>query len=453
MMTTLRFRLTALVVAIAGVALLLGLGAQTTWRQVEQLREKLSIGPIGSFQAADEFRASLVELDFALLRFEIHRDATNREQFLTDWRKLNRWIDETKPTLTSENEKLVFNQIDAAYDFYLAAATNLLAQGPATNGAATFANFEAIESNSQRLTKLVYQLDRAHQRSLDHFVAESHNSLANLRALVFGALALLLLLGTGLAIFVYRDLIAPLKIKLLESHALLERHEKLASLGMLAAGVAHEIHNPLTAIKARLFTQRKLLAEGTPAREDAEVISGEISRLERIVKDFLHFARPSEPEFAPVQVDELLKGIRHLLQPALDKARVQIVVEPSAEPIQMVADAAQIKQVLINLVRNAADAVGSQGTVTLRARLDTKRLGDRSTEVVVIKVEDTGPGISPEVEKRLFDPFFTTKESGTGLGLPIAARIVEKHNGALQYQTRAGGGTTFGLVVPRMPHN
>ena len=90
------------------------------------------------------------------------------------------------------------------------------------------------------------------------------------------------------------------------------------------------------------------------------------------------------------------------------------------------------------------------GTVTLRARLDTKRLADRPAEVVILEVADTGKGIPPEVEKRLFDPFFTTKEAGTGLGLSIAARIVEKHGGALQYQTQVNHGTTFGIVLPRV---
>jgi signal transduction histidine kinase len=106
--------------------------------------------------------------------------------------------------------------------------------------------------------------------------------------------------------------------------------------------------------------------------------------------------------------------------------------------------------VLINLVQNAAESIGRDGTVTLRVRLDASRLGDRTRDVVILDVSDTGSGIPPEVEKRLFDPFFTTKEAGTGLGLSIAARIVEKHGGALQYQTQVNRGTTFGIVLPRV---
>jgi signal transduction histidine kinase len=138
-----------------------------------------------------------------------------------------------------------------------------------------------------------------------------------------------------------------------------------------------------------------------------------------------------------------------LLQPEFEKAKIQIVLaEMVTDPIRI--DLGQIKQVLLNLVRNAAESIGENGTVTLRARLDDKRLSDRHQEVVILEVSDTGKGIPPEAEKRLFDPFFTTKDFGTGLGLPIAARIVEKHQGALQYQTQPDRGTTFGIILPRI---
>ena len=113
------------------------------------------------------------------------------------------------------------------------------------------------------------------------------------------------------------------------------------------------------------------------------------------------------------------------------------------------ADLGQLKQVLINLIQNAADSTDAGGTVTLRARRDRKRLTDGETDVVVLEVADTGKGITPDVEKRLFDPFFTTKPEGTGLGLSIAACIVQKHGGALQYQTQVNRGTTFGIILPR----
>jgi signal transduction histidine kinase len=108
-----------------------------------------------------------------------------------------------------------------------------------------------------------------------------------------------------------------------------------------------------------------------------------------------------------------------------------------------------MKQVLINLVQNAADSIGHNGSITLRARADRKPLANGETDVVILEVTDSGPGIAPDVEKRLFDPFFTTKPEGTGLVLSIAACIVQKHGGALQYQTQVNHGTTFGIILPR----
>jgi len=211
--------------------------------------------------------------------------------------------------------------------------------------------------------------------------------------------------------------------------------------------VAHEIRNPLTAIKAWLYLQQKHLTPGTPEFADAELIGCEISRLERIVKDFLQFARPSEPKFVAVDAGQPLHEVQMLMQPELEKSAIKLNLGEVA-PAKIRVDPQQIKQVLINLVQNSADSIGHNGTVTLRARQDDKRLNHRQMEVVILEVSDTGAGIPPEAEKRLFDPFFTTKDFGTGLGLPIAARIVEKNHGALQYQTELAHGTTFGIIFP-----
>ena len=167
------------------------------------------------------------------------------------------------------------------------------------------------------------------------------------------------------------------------------------------------------------------------------------------MNDFLQFARPAEPESGRSS------GGTAFCRKSKNFSRRNWPVPTSnwfwnpPRRLQILADAAQIKQVLINLVQNAADSIGQDGTVTLRARRDRKRISSEEIDVVILEVADTGKGIAPEVEKRLFDPFFTTKDTGTGLGLSIAARIVQKHGGALQYQTQVHHGTTFGIVLPQ----
>ena len=234
----------------------------------------------------------------------------------------------------------------------------------------------------------------------------------------------------------------------LQAERLLERQEKLATLGTLTAGIAHEIRNPLTSVKARLYTLEKHLESPPLARKDMDIISAEISRLERIVTDALSFARPADPKLDTIAAATLLREVRGLMSTTLESRKVQLVIEPDSD-LLIRADSGHLKQVLINLVRNAADAIDGAGMVTLCARAVRAPLGGVETDAVILEVSDTGQGIPPEAEKRLFDPFFTTKATGTGLGLPIAARIVERHGGKIEYQTRPGHGTTFGVVLPR----
>ena len=444
-----KYRLVPFVLAIAGIFVLIASTAHTTWRHGSELHERLTTVQIQSFKIADHVQQTIWELNNVVLRYGVYHNTNDWAHFETVSKRLDDWIDEERPILSTDEERLLLDLINTNYDYYMAAARQIETKVRSGDSVATpLVEFADFEKQSQRILNLGSRLAKAHLDSMDSFLANSKKSLTYLRVVLMTSLALLLLASGGLAVVVYRELIAPLRVKLVESQALMERQEKLASLGMLAAGVAHEIRNPLTAIKAWLFLQQKHLVPGSPEHADAEVIAGEVSRLERIVKDVLLVARPSEPHLATVPADEPLRQVQALLKPQLERANIRLVLDASiSAPIKI--DAPQIQQVLINLIQNAADSIGHNGEVSLRARLDTKRLVDRVTDVVILEVADTGKGIPPAVARRLFDPFFTTKDAGTGLGLSIAARIVEKHGGALQYQTQPNHGTTFGIVLPR----
>ncbi|MBI3414814.1 MAG: hypothetical protein HY043_05745 [Verrucomicrobia bacterium] len=439
------FRLGAFALAIVMVVAMIAWAAVNGWRRIGQLNRQLNKVQIESFRIADRFQATIQQLDYHVLRYEFHHEPADLERLLTELKTLDGWIDEQTNKLTSPLERKILNRINDVYDEYQSVARQV---GTSPGAESSQAELKRVEGQSKRLLELGLQLANAHGMALNAFLSSSQNSLLTLGRLVFAALVLLILLVGLLAFVLYRDLIAPLKMQLVESHAIIERQEKLASLGVLAAGVAHEIRNPLTAIKARLFTQQKLLAPGSPASEDAKVIDGEINRLERIVKDVLHFARPADPKLAPTAVQPLLCEVRDLLAPQLERGGIALKLESSPEET-ISADPQQLKQVLINLVQNAAESIEHHGSVTLAARLGTERLHGKSSPVIRLEVTDTGKGISAEVQKRLFDPFFSTKHGGTGLGLAIAARIVEKHGGLLEFQTRPQHGTTFGIILPR----
>ena len=448
MSESIKFRVSIFVAAIVLLVLLIAWTAHISWRRMSELHEHLSAQQWKSFQLADHLQQAILGLNNKVLRYAAYQDLEDWTNFDSASKELNRWINGQQPILSAEKELPLLDQISAAYRDYLASAMAINAKIYSTHRSITrLTELGDFEKQSDRILDLGFKLSTAHQESLESFRVQTLQSLDILRFVLSGLLILLLAAGGWLAVVVYRDMIAPMQVQLVESRRLAEQQEKLASLGMLAAGVAHEICNPLTAIKAWLYLQQKHLKPGTPEFADAEIIGVEINRLERIVKDFLQFARPSEPQFAVVSAEQPLREVQTLMEPGLEKSKIKLVLDGVAQA-QIRIDPQQIKQVLINLVQNAADSIGKNGTVTLRARLDEKRLNERQTDVVILEVSDTGNGISPEAEKRLFDPFFTTKDFGTGLGLPIAARIVEKNQGALQYQTQADRGATFGIILP-----
>jgi len=430
-------------------------GLSTAWNRVQQVEAKLTTSQIERFQLAGEVRRGLQNLYNSVLYYALARDPKQWLQFEQASGDLDRWIDDHDPNLhplsplNTENERRAFKDLNRAYDDYIRSARDIHSNAqPAMVTSDQLAQLSAFEQQAERMRELVRRLTDAHRTAQAAFLSTASASLASLRAFLIGSVVMLLALVAAMGWVIYRDTIAPLRTKLVYSQSLLEKMEKLATLGTLAAGIAHEIRNPLTSLKARLYTLEKHLQAVPAARKDTEIISAEISRLERIVRDVLSFARPSDPKLETIAAETLLHEVQGLMSPNLEGRGIQLVVEPGPE-LLIRADSGHLKQVLINLVRNASEAIDGAGTVTLRTRHARAPLNKRDTEAVILEVADDGKGIAPEVEKRLFDPFFSTKETGTGLGLPIAARIVERHGGMLQYQTRPGHGTTFGVVLPR----
>jgi signal transduction histidine kinase len=383
-----------------------------------------------------------------MLRYRLDHNAEAWQEFLAVSHALDLWMDDQAPKLATQRERDLLQQMKAAYADYQRLVAEARAEIDAGAQPPSAGQFPQIRAGSQRLFDLGQDLAKAHYESRNQLVAHADHTLGQLRFSVLALLAGLFVFGMVLAAVAYRDMVTPLRVKLAATEATAERNEKLASLGLLAAGVAHEIRNPLTAIKAALFIQQKKLQPGSPEHADAKLVEREISRLERIVTDFLHFARPAEPKLAALPADAPLMEVEHFFNKQLAAAGIRLVHEQSPSA-QINVDPEQIKQVLINLVQNAADSIGSEGSITLRTRAAREHLANGETDVVILEVADTGAGIAPEVQKRLFDPFFTTKERGTGLGLSIAARIVENHGGKLQYRTQVNRGTTFGIVLPK----
>jgi len=417
-------------------------------RRAGATRARLGEVDMASFQIVDHFRATARSANDHVRRYATTHEAPAWSEFLRASEELRTWIGRQRLVLTTPEETRILAEMTEAYKAYRRSAEELRTRmDTAHETSVSLEEFNGFSSASRRLQDLGLALGRAHFDSRNGMLGSASETLKRLRLSVLGLVGVLFALGAVLVVVIYRDLISPLQIKLVASQALAERNEKLASLGVLAAGVAHEIRNPLTAIKTTLFSQQKKLPADSPARKDAEVVEREISRLDRIVTGFLQFARPSDPDPVVFPAEQALRRVAELMRAPLAASGIQLVCEEPA-PARLRADPAQVQQVLINLVQNAADSIGRDGRVALRARTDRRWLREKETAVVVLEVADTGTGIPPEVEKRLFDPFFTTKAGGSGLGLSVASRLVEMNGGVLQYQTRLNHGSVFGVVFP-----
>jgi signal transduction histidine kinase len=229
------------------------------------------------------------------------------------------------------------------------------------------------------------------------------------------------------------------------SRSRLAAAEKLASVGKLAATVAHEIRNPLTAIKMWLFSIRKANVGNADLGRKLGIISEEISRLESIIRNFLEFSRPMDLKCRPQEVGVVIGETLELLAPRLKEAKIHAVSNPHGGLPAVMADADKLKQVLLNLLGNAADAMSDGGEIHIATSVERDADGRR---MAVVRIGDTGPGIPTDVQSRIFEPFFTTKDNGTGLGLCIAAQIMARHGGSLVLESSTQKGTTFAICLP-----
>lgn len=225
-------------------------------------------------------------------------------------------------------------------------------------------------------------------------------------------------------------------------HAQLFRSEKLASLGKLAAGVAHEINNPLTGVLTNSSLLLDDLDKNDPRRDDVEVIVKETIRCREIVKRLLDFARQTKPQKKLTTINSLIDNIVLLVRNQASFRNIEISRNLGGNIPDIMADTDQIQQVFINIIINAAEAMTRGGRLMIDSMLAN---GGRD---IMVMFKDTGPGIPETVRQRIFDPFFTTKEHGTGLGLAISYGIIEQHGGTINFDTVPGQGSTFTIHLP-----
>jgi len=227
--------------------------------------------------------------------------------------------------------------------------------------------------------------------------------------------------------------------QILEIEEQLRRADRLSTLGELSAGMAHEIRNPLGSIRGTAEILKDGVDSADPRHEFAEILVREVDRLNRVLENFLRFARQAPPEQGLFDLNAVVREVLDLTRRQAERNGVDVVLDAAPLP-QLAGDAGQLRQAVLNLVLNAFQAMPAGGRLTVA----TRRAGDQAE----VSITDTGPGIPREEQGRIFKTFVTTRADGTGLGLPISLRIVAAHGGSIAVRSAPGVGATFTVTLP-----
>jgi signal transduction histidine kinase len=436
---------------------------------------------LASFQAAEELETTLLRQKGFLTYYYLDGNPEWLTQLESYHKAFLAGLNKARKSAHTEAMAEILQQIDSHYQNYLRMRervitlyqTNQREQGASLHQELR-QQFKQIYQFCERY-KLIQEYAIVRAKSESQLRAKFLNRLAMTAMLSVACLGLLLayilvkqILGPirQLALEASRegsDLLLPDEIKALSRrvHSLMEnvdqaqsqlersheqiiQSEKLALVGKLAAGVAHSIRNPLTSVKMRLFSLGRSLELSPLQAEDLQVISEEIRHIDTIVRHFLEFSRPPKLKMQKVSLSDVVDAALTLLHQRLESYGVKVVLQRSERLPETWADPEQLKEMLVNLLLNACDAMG-RGAITLHeGKGQLPQLG----RTAFLKVGDTGPGVPASIQGEIFQPFFSTKEEGTGLGLSIAARIIAEHGGWIDLISREGEGATFLITLP-----
>ncbi|MEW6667945.1 MAG: ATP-binding protein [Thermodesulfobacteriota bacterium] len=478
---SLRSRIYSALIALVLITLVGGLVMVWYTYRMERLFSSLIDRNVAAFQAAEALRSALANQKGFVSYYFQDGDPTWLRH-LGEYRQVfkERLVD-AKSLAETEAEKTTVDRIESEYRGYITLKDRAIEHYRAAEKESGSKLHKEVREHFFKVLELCDQFKAFHGRQIDRVRAESLSQAGRLRVIAGSAVLCALFLAVLLSFVLVNQVLAPVRRLALEAdreagnpnsedevkalsrsvRGLLEdfdftqteleksrEHllaaEKLAAAGKLAAGMAHSIRNPLTSVKMRLFSLQRALSLSRTQSEDFQVISEEIHHVDTIVQNFLEFARPPKLRMQRVSPSEIVDLALRLLQHRLELGTMEARLERTAPLPETEVDPERLKEALVNILENACDAVANEGSVVIREEEARLPQGRRA----VIRISDNGPGIPEAIQKRVFEPFFSTKEEGSGLGLSIAARIVEEHGGTLELQSRAGEGATFVISLP-----
>jgi signal transduction histidine kinase len=479
---SLQTRILILLVALILTALVGGL--VTVWHTdaIDSLLTDLIDQNVASFQAAEELESALLRQKGYTTYFFLDQNPDWLAKLQENHLAFLDWLERAKSSAYTPNMLVLLTQIEEAYAGYVKGRQQVISfyqQGQRQQGAELHWR---IREQFQDLYNLCERYKLIHEQRIHEAKLESRfkaKFITNTALVIMPGVAFL---GLLLGYVLFKQILTPIRkmvgepnlseppksslnevqalsqkvhnlredvdlaqSQLKRSQVSLVQSEKLAMAGKLAAGVAHSIRNPLTSVKMRLYSMRRHLELPPPQQEDLDVISEEIGHIDAIVRNFLEYSRPPKLKIQQVRPSAVVDLAITLLRPRLESFNVSVMVNRNQPLPEIWADPDQLKEVLVNLMVNACEAMVKGGSIEVTEAEDfVAGLG----RVVRIRIQDTGPGIPASMQEKIFQPFFSSKEEGTGLGLSIAARIIEEHGGSIDVKSRSGEGATFTLTLP-----
>jgi len=437
---------------------------------------------VGGLQAAQELEKSIcMQKGFVTYYFQTG-DASWLEHLKKHHAEFDTWLKKARQWTSTDEERRLINEIDALYIRFSYARDEVIQLYKEGKREAGFELHQKVRNQFLQLIDLCNRYRVAHERRIDH-AHEQIKQRSNLITFLstFGLVSVMAL-AVVLAYVLFNQILGPIrelaleassaksdaastdevealslrfhnlmadvdqtKTKLKWSREHLQQAEKWALVGKLAAGVAHSVRNPLTSVKMRLFSMERSLNLSSTQKDDFEVISEEIRHIDTILANFLEFSRPPKLKMQKISPSDAVDTAIQLLHHRLESYDVKVHVQREGRLPMTLADPDQLKEVLVNLMVNACEAMVDGGKIRISEEVNTS---DDAMPAIVISLSDTGPGIPDSIHTKLFQPFFSTKEEGTGLGLSIAMRIVEEHGGWLDLKSTEGHGATFIITLP-----
>jgi len=480
-------RLTAPVIAVSGFLIILAFGAAWYVRDSQRTMSRFLTENVASVRAANELETSLREIHIQFDRYLITLDRRHLETVPKLRARAQAALIGAENAAVTSREQAVMQRVREGYEHFFA-EYDRLAEAPPLQGVYA----KVLELIDTVLTKEILEPTREYLKLNEGMLAHATEANQELsRRLTAGLLGLGvcgsvggLMGGWAIAVSfrrslldtdrVLRDTAAQLgeaahvtpvippnnplgttlqqvtnaaaavlnRLKQTERDAL--RAEQLAWVGQMAAGIAHEVRNPLTVIKVLVQAATDPGRASGLRPKDLRVLEGEILRLEQIISMFLDFARPPRPYKKAVSPRELLEECLAGICARAELQEVEVKVEMAPKLPSLNADPGQIKQVMYNLMFNALDVLQEGGTLQVNVGVD----GDQGQQMIAIQIMDTGPGLPAGLEDSIFEPFVSTKETGLGLGLSICRRIVEAHGGTITAANRPTRGANFDVRLP-----